>query len=59
MTTTTFKNWFLITANNNFFSNETGSKSMTTVIRETNSEVYQKIEDIKKKNKYDEVNIDF
>lgn len=41
-----------------FFSNETGSKSMTTVIRETNSEVYNKIEDIKKKNKYDEVDIE-
>ena len=41
-----------------FFSNETGSKSMTTVISETNSEVYNKIEDIKKKNKYDEVDIE-
>ena len=41
-----------------FFSNETGSKSMTTVIRETNSEVYQKIEDIKRKTKYDEVEIE-
>lgn len=41
-----------------FFSNDTGSKSMTTVIRETNSEVYQKIEDIKKRTKYDEVDIE-
>lgn len=41
-----------------FFSNETGSKSMTDVIRETNSEVYRKIEDIKKKNTYDEVDIE-
>lgn len=31
---------------------------MTTVISETNSEVYKKIEDIKKKNKYDEVDIE-
>lgn len=41
-----------------FFSNETGAKSMTTVIKETNSEVNKKIEDIKKKNKYDEINIE-
>ncbi len=41
-----------------FFSNETDSKSMTTVIRETNSEVYNKIEDIKEKNKHDEVDIE-
>ena len=41
-----------------FFSNETDSKSMTTVIGETNSEVYNKIEDIKVKNKYDEVDIE-
>lgn len=31
---------------------------MTTVISETNSEVYNRIEDIKKKNKYDEVDIE-
>lgn len=41
-----------------FFSNETGAKSITTVIKETNSEVNKKIEDIKKKNKYDEINIE-
>ncbi len=41
-----------------FFSNETGSKPMTEIIRETNSEVYKTIENIKDITTYDEVEIE-
>lgn len=41
-----------------FFSNETGSKTMTSVIRETNSEVYMKIENIKRITINDQVEVE-
>lgn len=41
-----------------FFSNETGSKQMTEVIRETNSEVYKEIENVKDITEYDELEIE-
>lgn len=41
-----------------FFSNETGSKPMTDVIRETNSQVYKEIENIKDITDYDELEIE-
>ena len=41
-----------------FFSNETGSKPMTDVIRETNSQVYKEIENVKDITDYDELEIE-
>ena len=41
-----------------FFSNETGSKPMTDVIRETNSQVYKEIENVKNITDYDELEIE-
>ncbi len=41
-----------------FFSNDTGSKTMTQIIRETNNEVYNKIELLKTSNKCNEIEVE-
>lgn len=41
-----------------FFSNETGSKTISSVIRDVNNDVYSKIEGIKNSNEYDDINIE-